>query len=300
MAEEQAKKQETKSNKQKAEKGKEQEVKKEVKKASKVVEVSKKETVVKAETKKAKTEDKPKKAAKNKLKRSEKKHSRKYREVLNLIEKDKEYKIDEAIELAKKVSISKFDGSLEIHIRLGVNLKSPEQMVRGATVLPNGTGKTQKVVVIASPDKEKEAKEAGADVVGSQDIVEKISKGWTDFDVLIATPDMMGALGKLGKILGPKGLMPNPKTGTVTMNVGSTVKQAKTGRVEFKMDKTGIIHQGVGKLSFDNEKLVQNIKSYFEAILKAKPTTSKGQFVKSISLSPTMGPGIKVDSSSLK
>jgi len=304
MAKEQAKKQETLagqaiSNKQRAEKGKEQEVKEEVKKASKVEEVSKKEAD-KAETKKAKTEDKPKKATKNKLKKSEKKHSRRYREVVGLIEKDKEYKIDEAIELAKKVSISKFDGSLEIHIRLGVDLKSPEQMVRGATVLPNGTGKTQKVVVIANPDKEKEAKEAGADFVGSQDIVEKISKGWTDFDVLIATPDMMGALGKLGKILGPKGLMPNPKTGTVTMNIGSTVKAAKTGRVEFRMDKTGIIHQGVGKLSFDSEKLIENIKSYFDAILKAKPTTSKGQFVKSVSLSPTMGPGIKVDPNSLK
>ncbi|HBG81717.1 TPA: 50S ribosomal protein L1 [candidate division CPR2 bacterium] len=260
-------------------------------------EKAKKEESVKKETKASKTEAKTKK---NKLKKSEKKFSKKYREVAELVEAGKEYPITEAVALVKKVSTSKFDGSLEIHIRLGVDLKSPEQMVRGATVLPNGTGKVQKVVVVASPDKEKEAKEAGADVVGGQDIVEKITKGWTDFDVLIATPDMMGALGKVGKILGPKGLMPNPKTGTVTMNVASTVKQAKAGRVEYRMDKTGIIHQGIGKLSFDDAKLVENANHFFDAIQKAKPSTAKGQFIKSVSVAPTMGPGIKVEINSLR
>lgn len=271
---------------------------KEPKKAEKKAEEPKK-TTKKAEPKKGpvKAETKTKK---NKLKKSEKKFSKKYRAVASMVEKDKEYPISEAVELAKKVSTSKFDGSLEMHIRLGVDLKSPEQMVRGATVLPNGTGKTQKVVVVASPDKEKEAKEAGADVVGGQDVVDKITKGWTDFDVLVATPDMMGALGKVGKILGPKGLMPNPKTGTVTMNVASVVKQAKAGRVEYRMDKTGIVHQGIGKLSFDDKKLAENAKAFLDAIQKAKPATAKGQFIKAVSVAPTMGPGVRVELSSLK
>lgn len=264
--------------------------------------IVKKEESIKAKTKIAKItkEDKKDKPKKNKLKKSEKKFSKKYREIVSMVDRTMEYSIEEVVALAKKVSTSKFDGSLEIHIRLGVDLKSPEQMVRGATVLPNGTGKTQKVVVVAGPEKEKEALTAGADVVGGLDIVEKITKGWTDFDVLIATPDMMGALGKIGKILGPKGLMPNPKTGTVTINIASTVKQAKSGRVEYRMDKAGIIHQGIGKLSFDDNKLIENAKSYFEAILKAKPATSKGQYIKSVSVAPTMGPGMKVTLSSLK
>jgi large subunit ribosomal protein L1 len=256
--------------------------------------------------KKAKKEeikaDKPKKTkvAKTKLKKSEKKFSKKYREVMALVDKSKQYNIEEAVALVKKVSTSKFDGSLEIHVRLGVDLKSPEQAVRGAMVLPNGTGKTLKVVVVTGPEKEKEAKEAGADLVGGQDVVDKIAKGWTDFDVLIANPNMMGALGKLGKILGPKGLMPNPKTGTVTMNIGAVVKQAKSGRVEYKMDKTGIVHQGIGKLSFDDKKLVENVIAFFDALVKAKPASSKGQYIKAVSVAPTMGPGVKVDVNSLK
>jgi large subunit ribosomal protein L1 len=240
------------------------------------------------------------KAEKTKLKKSEKKFSKKYREVAGLVDKNMQYTIQDAVTLVKKVSTSKFDGSLEIHIRLGVDLKSPEQLVRGAMVLPNGTGKVPKVVVVTGPEKEKEAKEAGADVVGGQDVVDKIAKGWTDFDVLIANPNMMGALGKLGKILGPKGLMPNPKTGTVTMNIGAVVKQAKSGRVEFKMDKTGIIHQGIGKLSFEDKKLVENAIAFFDAIAKAKPASSKGTYIKAVSVAPTMGPGMSVDISSLR
>jgi len=240
------------------------------------------------------------KAVKTNLKKSEKKFSKKYREVVKLIDRSKQYTIEEAVALVKKVSISKFDGSLEIHIRTEIDLKSPEQLVRGAMVLPHGTGKIPKVVVVTGPEREKEAKDAGADVVGGQDVVEKIAKGWTDFDVLIANPNMMGILGKLGKILGPKGLMPNPKTGTVTMNIGVVVKQAKSGRVEYKMDKTSIFHQGIGKLSFDNKKLVENAIAFFDAIVKTKPAASKGAYVKAVSVAPTMGPGISVDINSLK
>lgn len=240
------------------------------------------------EPKKASTRTKPK------LKKSEKKHSKKYREAASLIEKDKEYGLEEALELVKKTSVTKFDSSVEIHIRLGIDVKKTDQQIRGIVILPNGIGKSKNVCVICDSKFEKEAKDAGADTVGGEDIIQKIEKGWMDFDVLVASPDMMGALGKAAKILGPKGLMPNPKTETVTQEVGKAVKNIKKGQMEFKNDLAGIIHTSVGKVSFDVSKLTENIEAFLGAVKKARPDASKGVFLKNISISSTMGPGIKV------
>ncbi len=203
--------------------------------------------------------------------------------------------LKEAIELAKSISYAKFDESVDVALKLGVNPKYADQMVRGTVVLPNGLGKTLKVMVIASGEKVKEAQEAGADIVGSEEMVEKIQNGFLDFDVLIATPDMMKSLGRLGKILGPKGLMPNPKTGTVTMNIKEAVKETKAGKVEFRVDKNGIIHCSIGKRSFEVDKLYENAVSLIQAIIKAKPQSAKGKYIRGAYLSTTMGPSIKIN-----
>ena len=220
---------------------------------------------------------------------------KKYVEVKKKVDRAKRYDLEEGLQLLKATARAKFDESVDMAIRLGVNPKHSDQMVRGTVVLPNGVGKSIKVLVFAKGEKEKEAKDAGADLVGAEDLVEKITAGWTDFDKAIATPDMMGTVGKLGKILGPRGLMPNPKVGTVTFDVGRAVKELKAGRVEFKVDKTGIVHTTVGKISFEPDRLKENILALMEVILRAKPTSSKGTYLKTIAISTTMGPGIKLD-----
>jgi large subunit ribosomal protein L1 len=208
----------------------------------------------------------------------------------------KEYLLEQAVPLLQKIKYAKFDETVELHLRLGVDPKHADQMVRGTVVMPNGLGKSKKVLVVAGGDKQKEAEEAGADFVGGEDMVNKIqSEGWTDFDAMIATPDMMRSVGKLGKILGPRGLMPNPKTGTVTVDVAKAVKEVKAGKVEFRVDKTGIIHAPVGKTSFATEKLVENAATLINAVLKAKPAASKGKYVRSATLCSTMSPGISID-----
>jgi large subunit ribosomal protein L1 len=205
------------------------------------------------------------------------------------------YGIEEAVELMQSVKFAKFDETVEMAMRLGVNPKYADQMVRGTVVLPNGLGKSVKVCVIASGEKVKEAEEAGADIVGGEDIVAKIQGGWMEFDAVVATPDMMKSVGRLGRVLGPRGLMPNPKTGTVTFEVAKAVSEIKAGKVEFRVDKNGIIHAPIGKTSFEKPKLVQNAKSLIEAVVRAKPAAAKGRYMKSITLSSTMGPGIKLD-----
>src|ERR1039457_1694306 len=213
----------------------------------------------------------------------------------------KEYLLEEAVPLLKKIKYAKFDETVEIHMRLGVDPKHADQMVRGTVVMPNGLGKSKKVLVIAAGDKQIEAREAGADFVGGDDMVNKIqSESWTDFDAVIATPDMMRSVGKLGKILGPRGLMPNPKTGTVTVDVAKAVREVKAGKVEFRVDKTGIIHAPVGKISFTSVKLVENASSLITAVIKAKPASAKGKYVKSIVISSTMGPGLSIDLDSVE
>jgi large subunit ribosomal protein L1 len=221
--------------------------------------------------------------------------SKRLNEVSKLVDSSKLYSIKEAASLIKQTAKAKFDESVEVHVRLGIDPKKSDQIVRGTVSLPNGIGKTRKVVVIAKGEKQAEAEKAGADESGSVDIIEKISKGWLDFDVLVATPDCMKDLSKVAKILGPKGLMPNPKSGTVTFEVGQAVTELKKGRVEYKNDSFGIIHCAVGKASFDETKIAENIKALLEAIQKAKPSVSKGQYIKSISVSSTMGPGIYID-----
>jgi len=208
----------------------------------------------------------------------------------------KEYLLEEAIPLLKKIKFAKFDETVEVHMRLGVDPKHADQMVRGTVLMPNGLGKSKKVLVIASGDKQREATEAGADFVGGDDMVNKIqSESWTDYDAVIATPDMMRSVGKLGKILGPRGLMPNPKTGTVTVDVAKAIKEIKAGKVEFRVDKTGIIHAPVGKVSFAAEKLVENAASLISAVIKARPAVAKGKYVRSTTVCSTMGPGVSVD-----
>jgi len=206
------------------------------------------------------------------------------------------YPLNEAVPLVQKIKFAKFDETVELHLRLGVDPKHADQMVRGTVVLPNGLGKKKTVLVIASGDKLREATEAGADFVGGEDMVNKIqSEGWTDFDAVIATPDMMRSVGKLGKVLGPRGLMPNPKTGTVTMDVAQAVKEVKAGKVEFRVDKTGVIHVPVGKTSFETPKLLENASSLIQAVIKAKPAAAKGKYVKSVTICSTMGPGVHLD-----
>ncbi|MBO5872872.1 MAG: 50S ribosomal protein L1 [Clostridia bacterium] len=223
------------------------------------------------------------------------KHGKKYNESAKLIETGKLYEIGEACELACKAATAKFDETVEIHVRLGVDSRHADQQVRGAVVLPNGTGKTVRTLVLTKGDKAKEALDAGSDFVGAEELVAKIqNEGWLDFDVVIATPDMMGMVGRLGKVLGPRGLMPTPKAGTVTPDVAKAVTEAKAGKIEYRLDKTNIIHCPVGKVSFGKEKLEENIDTLMNAIAKAKPAAAKGQYIKSCTIATTMGPGVKV------
>lgn len=224
------------------------------------------------------------------------KKSKRHIENLKKVEKNKLYSLEEAIKLVKETSNSKFDSTLEVAMNLNLDVKKADQQLRGAVVLPNGTGKSKKILVLAKGDKAKEAVSAGAEYVGDTDMIDKIAKeNWFDFDVIIATPDMMPALGKIGKVLGPKGLMPNPKTGTVTTDVKKAVEETKKGKVEYRTDTFGNVHAIFGKASFDDAKLAENLRSFVEVILKSKPQTVKGNYVKNISISSTMGPGIKID-----
>lgn len=228
-----------------------------------------------------------------------KKKSKKYTEALSKIEKGKLYSLEEAVKLVKETSVSSFDGTVEIAVRLNLDTKKNDQQLRGAIVLPHGTGKAKKVLVLAKGDAAKAAVDAGADFVGDVDMITKIEKeNWFEFDVIIATPEMMPLLGKLGKVLGPKGLMPNPKTGTVTMDTKKAVEDVKKGRVEYRTDSYANVHALVGKVSFDDEKLVDNVKAFMDVIIKSKPQAAKGVYLKGISLASTMGPGVKVDLSS--
>lgn len=222
---------------------------------------------------------------------------KKLKEAFAKVDRSKSYPLKEAISLVKSTSYVKFDETVDLVVRLGVDPRHADQMVRGAVVLPNGLGKDVRVLVFAKGEKEKEARDAGADYVGAEDLVTKIQEGWFEFDTAIATPDMMGVVGKIGKLLGPRGLMPNPKVGTVTFDLARAVKESKSGKVEFRVEKAGIIHAPVGKVSFDGEKLQENILALFDALLKAKPPAAKGTYVKKVSLSSTMGPGVRCDAS---
>jgi len=225
-----------------------------------------------------------------------KKLAKRYAESSKLVEKNKEYEIKEALEIIEKMPKAKFDETVELHVKLGVDSKHADQQVRGTVVLPNGTGKTQKVLVFAKGPKAEEAEKAGADFVGAEELIPKIEKeNWFEYDVVVATPDMMGVVGRLGKVLGPKGLMPNPKSGTVTMDVTKAINEIKSGKVEYRLDKSNIIHLGFGKLSFGAEKLLQNYETVMEAINKAKPAAAKGQYIRSIAISTTMGPSIYIN-----
>ena len=222
------------------------------------------------------------------------KKGKKYRAAAELIEDGKLYDVDNAVDLAKKTATAKFDETIEMHVRLGVDPKYNDQQVRGAVVLPNGTGKSKRVLVFTKGDKVKEAQDAGADYVGSDELVEKIKGGWFDFDVAVATPDMMGVVGRLGKLLGPRGLMPNPKLGTVTPDIAKAISEQKAGKVEYRTDKQGNVHCPIGKASFENQKLVENYQTLLDTLIKAKPAAAKGQYVRSVTLSATMGPGVPV------
>ena len=215
------------------------------------------------------------------------------------IEREKEYSLEEAVNMVKNASFVKFDETVDIALNLGVDPRKSDQMVRGTVVLPHGTGKSVRVLVFAKGEKEQEAREAGADFVGAEDMIEKINKGWLDFEKVVATPDIMGVVGRLGKVLGPRGLMPNPKLGTVTFDVAKAVKEIKAGKVEYKTEKAGVVHVPIGKVSFDAKKLIDNAKAIIDSISKAKPSTSKGKYLKKLSISSTMGPGLRVDLSSV-
>ncbi|MGE3512883.1 MAG: 50S ribosomal protein L1 [Vicinamibacterales bacterium] len=212
---------------------------------------------------------------------------------------DRLYSIEEAIPLVQRVKFAKFDETVELTLRLGVDPKHADQMVRGTVVLPHGLGKTKRVLAIAGGEKQREAQDAGADIVGGEELVERIMGGWTDFDAVVATPDMMRAVGRLGKVLGPRGLMPNPKTGTVSLDIGRAVREIKAGKVEFRVDKTGIIHAPVGKASFESQSLVANAHALVESIVKAKPAAAKGKYLKSVTVSSTMGPGLRIDTTNI-
>ncbi|MBO0600866.1 50S ribosomal protein L1 [Sporosarcina sp. E16_3] len=227
------------------------------------------------------------------------KKGKKFTEAAKLVEHMKAYGATEAIELAKKTSTVNFDATVEVAFRLGIDTRKNDQQIRGAVVLPNGTGKTQRVLVFAKGEKLKEAEAAGADYAGDAEYIAKIQAGWFEFDVIVATPDMMGEVGKIGRVLGPKGLMPNPKTGTVTFDVAKAVAEIKAGKVEYRADKAGIIHAPIGKVSFDDTKLAENFATVFETVLKAKPATAKGTYMKSVNITTTMGPSVKVDPSSV-
>lgn len=225
------------------------------------------------------------------------KKGKRYQKAAALIEKGKAYPIEEAVALVKKTSNLKFDASVDVVFKLGLDTRHADQQLRGAVVLPHGTGKTKKVLVITQGAKVEEAKAAGADVVGGKEILEDIQKGWLDFEVMIATPDMMAELGKLGRILGPKGLMPNPKTGTVTMDVAKAVQETKAGKVTYRTDKDGNVHMPIGRVSFDDAKLAENFRVVFDLLLKSKPSSAKGTYMKNVTVSTTMGPGVKVQAS---
>jgi large subunit ribosomal protein L1 len=222
------------------------------------------------------------------------KHGKKYRQAADKVEQ-RPYPLHDAIALAKDASFAKFDETVEVAMRLGVDPKHADQMVRGTVVLPHGLGKTKRVLAIAGGEKQKEAEQAGADIVGGEELVERIMGGWTDFDAVVATPDMMRAVGRLGKVLGPRGLMPNPKTGTVTTDMTKAIREIKAGKVEFRVDKTGIIHAPLGKTSFASDSLVANAHALVDSIVKAKPAAAKGKYLKSVTISSTMGPGVKID-----
>ncbi|MGI6781523.1 MAG: 50S ribosomal protein L1 [Acholeplasmataceae bacterium] len=228
------------------------------------------------------------------------KKGKKHIEALKLVERTHRYPVEEAIELMKKVNYAKFDATVEIAFRLNLDPRKAEQNLRGAVVLPHGTGKVSRVVVIAQGEKAKEAVDAGADFVGDDELIEKIGKGWLDFDVMVATPDMMSKLGRYGRLLGPRGLMPNPKTGTVTTDIARAVHEIKNGKVEYRVDKFGNIQAAIGKVSFDNEKLIENIKTITAQMLRIKPQTVRGVYVKNVTISSTMGPGIRIDLETIK
>ena len=228
------------------------------------------------------------------------KRSKKYLEASKKVDPEAVYSIEDAIKLAQETSTTNFDASVEVAFRLGIDTRKNDQQIRGAIVLPNGTGKSQRVLVFAKGEKAKEAEAAGADYVGESELAEKINGGWFDFDVIVATPDMMGEVGKLGRVLGPKGLMPNPKTGTVTMDVQKAVEEIKAGKVEYRAEKSGIVHSTIGKVSFGTEKLVENFNALHDALVKAKPATAKGVYFRSVAVSSTMGPGIKLDPSEVR
>jgi large subunit ribosomal protein L1 len=223
-----------------------------------------------------------------------------YLEARKKVNREAKYSLEEALDLLKETARAKFDETVEVALRLGVDPKYPDQQVRGSVVLPHGTGKSIRVLVFAKGEKEKEAREAGADFAGAEDLVAKVQGGWLDFDKAVATPDMMGAVGKIGKILGPRGLMPNPKVGTVTFDVAKAVRDLKGGKVEFKVDKTGTLHAGIGKISFGKDRIRENFLAFFEAIMKAKPSAAKGTYVRTLALSTTMGVGIRVNASALQ
>lgn len=221
------------------------------------------------------------------------------KKAIEKIEPGKQYNLSEAAKLVKEVSFTKFDSSVDIDVRLGVDPRKANQMVRGVVTLPHGTGKLTRVLVLCTPDKESEAKEAGADYVGLDDYIEKIEKGWTDVDVIITMPSVMGKVGKLGRVLGPRGLMPNPKSGTVTVEIGKAVNEVKAGKIDFKVDRYGIVHTSVGKVSFAPEKISENAREFVQTLLKLKPSSAKGTYIKSIYLSSTMSPGVRVDSKTI-
>ena len=227
------------------------------------------------------------------------KHGKKYKQALEQVDRDKAYGPTEALDLVKKIAPANFDETVEAAIRLNVDPKRSDQQVRGAVVLPHGTGKTKRVLVFAKGEKAKEAEAAGADYVGDEDLIEKVSQGWLDFDVVVATPDMMGQVGKLGRILGPKGLMPNPKTGTVTFEVEKAVSESKAGKIEYRVDKAGNVHAPIGKVSFETRQLAENLETLIETLIKAKPPAAKGQYIRNVSVSSSMGPGIRVDVSAV-